>query len=99
MSVQEAHVVFEQSVIVLILIKVKRKQQVICNELKVVVAAGASLLMFVLFLSPAPAEDKIIWITTLLRVHSTWITTTTAFYLPERCQCLGHSSSYAMFRK
>lgn len=58
----EAHVAFEQSVIVLILIKVKN-QQVICNELKVVAAAAASLLMFALFLSPANTEDKIIWIT------------------------------------
>lgn len=65
------------------------------------------LLMFVLFLSPASAEDKIslfsfsldvIPLVIALRVHSTWITTT-AFYLPESCQWLGHSSSYAMFRK
>lgn len=64
--------------------------------------------MFVLSLSPASAEDKIslfsfsldyvIALLIVLRVHSTWIKTT-AFYLLESCQCLGHSSSYAMFGK
>lgn len=60
--------------------------------------------MFVLFLSPASAQDEMSLFSfsldyvIALVIALTWFKTT-AFYLPQSCQCLWHSSSYAMFRK